>query len=415
MLRLLRTASRPRLWLGLIGLLAFRFLRFFIDIKLGELSSDRVGHFFIDVAIRQSEHSLGVHSGTVVYSPRPSRPISNTFLLDYASRELNIRLFVGPLVEVASKLKNRGVWNPSWFLPSPRSISGSRDPNNVLSRAGFSIKFTDAENAVAHDWLSSVGWQEEQPIICLLVRDSQYLDSAPGLKPQGFGAGADFWDYHSYRNSNIETFVPAVEWLVAQGAFVLRMGKAMKTPIEVSGTFDYAFSPDRSDFLDVWLFANCSMCLTTGTGPDVISLHSGRTVVAVNYLPLGLPFIAGNVITAAKALYDYKGVRLSLTETIMASFVKTEEYSRNRILIRDLSAKEIMDIVKEGWLRFRGDWQDSDYDRSTRQRFEEALKKSPRGAPSEMFHPDARLSSEWMKVLDDEREGFEKMTSRVVV
>lgn len=407
MYRILRAGFRPRLWLGLIGLLAFQIVRIFVDVKLGELSSDRIGHFFIDVAIRKSEHSLGVHSGRVIYAPGPSRQTSNTFLLGYASRELNIRSFAGPMVDVVTLIKNNSNWDPSWFLPSPRSISGSRDLNAVIARAGFEIQFTDAENATAHDWLRSVGWQSGQPIICLLVRDSQYLESMPGLGPQDSGMPAGRWNYHSYRNSNIQTFIPAVEWLVAQGAFVLRMGKAMKTTLEVPGAIDYSFLPSRSDFLDIWLFSNCSMCITTGTGPDLISLHAGRAVVAVNYLPLGLPFIEGRAITAAKALYACNGIRLSLAETMRASFFKSEEYSQNGISIRDLSPDEILDIVKEGWQRFIGTWQETDYDRRAKKRFEQDLKESPHIAPAESIHPDATLSSEWLRVLDDEREAFE--------
>ena len=46
-----------------------------------------------------------------------------------------------------------------------------------------------------------------------------------------------------------------MEWLADQGVWVLRMGKIMERPIptEHPRIVDYAFEPNKSDFLDIWL------------------------------------------------------------------------------------------------------------------------------------------------------------------
>ena len=49
---------------------------------------------------------------------------------------------------------------------------------------------------------------------------------------------------------------------------------------------DYATSDDRSDFLDIWLMANCYFCITTGTGLDEVAGFWGIPSVFVNLLPL---------------------------------------------------------------------------------------------------------------------------------
>lgn len=400
MRRIFRGVFRPRVWFGLIGLTLFQLARIFGDFRLGGISANRIGHFVGDVCIRQSEQHLGLHSGKFVYGLYPSRPISNTFWLKYACRNgLNVRAFAGPMVEVANHFRT----HIKWFLPSPMLINGSRDSANVVSRSGYTFDFTKDEHTQARAWLRSVGWREEMPIVCLLVRDSEYLATEPGLNPEASGKPAGSWDYHSYRNSDIRTFIPAVEWLVSQGAFVLRMGKAMETAVAVPGMFDYAFSGSRSDFLDVWLFANCSMCVTTGSGPDYISLFAGRPIVAVNYLPLRALFTSGVAITAPKALYNDSGRRLSLSETMEANFLRTEEYSQNGILIRDLSADEILNVVKEGWLRSLGVWKETAYGQAVKERFAALLRKFPPTGPSSTIHPDAGVSSEWLRVLDGER------------
>lgn len=399
MRRIFRGVFRPRVWFGLIGLMLFQLARIFGDFRLGGISANRIGHFVGDVCIRQSEQHLGLHSGKFVYGLYPSRPISNTFWLKYACRNgLNVRAFAGPMVEVANHFRT----HIKWFLPSPMLINGSKDSANVVSRSGYTFDFTEDEHTQARAWLRSVGWSEEMPIVCLLVRDSEYLATEPGLNPEASGKPAGSWEYHSYRNSDIRTFIPAVEWLVSQGAFVLRMGKAMETAVAVPGMFDYAFSGSRSDFLDVWLFANCSMCVTTGSGPDVISVFSGKQVVAVNHVPLTTVFTYGRVLTASKKLYDINGRRLSLEENIDINLSRTDDFLRKGIVIVELSAGEILDVVKEGWLRSKNTSKTPEYELAAKMRFVKVIENSKVIVESLEIHPDATLSSEWLRVLDNE-------------
>ena len=39
---------------------------------------------------------------------------------------------------------------------------------------------------------------------------------------------------------------------------------------------DYSFDSNQSDFLDIWLSANCDFCISTGTGLDCIPHVYGK-------------------------------------------------------------------------------------------------------------------------------------------
>ena len=61
------------------------------------------------------------------------------------------------------------------------------------------------------------GWQDNMPIVCLMVRDSKYLSHSSLHKDKD-------WGYHSYRDSDISTYKTAVTWLLNRGYWVVRMG-----------------------------------------------------------------------------------------------------------------------------------------------------------------------------------------------
>lgn len=398
----------PAHWMGLLGFVGLMIARRFVDLRVGLISADRIGHFVADVWIRFAEESLQEHSRKVIYWPEGQ--VSNTFWLKLMKRNLTchpIAKYIGHLAPYIPKSEN-------WFLPSPRWTVRSRDVNGLVRKTGARPAFLPLENHVARNWLKTIGWVEGQPLVCVLVRDSKFLDTEPGRTPEDYGLDPDAWSYHNYRDSDIQTFVPAMKWLVSQGALVLRMGKIMETPVAVPGVFDYAFSESRSDFLDVWLFANCSMCVTTGSGPDVTSVFAGKQVVAVNHVPLTAAFTSGRVVTASKKVFTVTGRRLSLEENIDLDLHRTDDYLRRGLLMRDLSPGEILDVVKEGWLRCKGTWKTSEYDVGARERFVEAIEKSQVIVESVDLHPDATLSSEWLRVLDKETsQGGEHLHSQL--
>lgn len=389
-------AVRPKLWIDLVVLGLFRLVRRFSQIQVGLIDSERIGHFALGLTTRFAEESQKGSGRKTIYWVKGH--IANSFLFDLMRRNLICHPVAGNISRVATFFRN----SKEWFLPPP-----SRDTEGICSRSSSVPKFFSSEDESAREWLRSVGWTTGQKIVCVLVRDSKFLASEDALTPPDHeNTGHRSWNYHDYRDSDIKTFVPAMEWLANQGAFVLRMGKSMAEPLSSQHPkiIDYAFRSDRSDFLDVWLFANCDLCISTGTGPDWISIAYERPVLCVNYAPISGAFTSGPVMTAGKLLIDASGKRLSLQEHFNINFSMAHHYSQAGISVLNLEPEDILEIVREMWRDLfeipdenpRSNWR--------RALLIDLLESSPDASRHGWIHPDARLSGAWVEKFKDEEK-----------
>lgn len=373
------------------GVILIRCIRPWRTIRLGPLCSDRIGHFAADAGQQWAMRSQEQSNYLDLYW-LPSKTC-NSFWADMVRRNFTVRPWVKPL----------DLWNQ--ILPGrsihyrPSSTTASRDIHGWLEKTQAKLPFLPEEDERAKVWLRRQGWQDGEPFVCLLVRDSAYLNTDP-LHKKGD------WDYHNYRDSDIATYVPAAEWLAEQGVWVLRMGKVMAKPMRSSHThiIDYAFHPEKSDFLDIWLFANCTLCITTGTGPDMVGDIYRRPLLFLNYIPVFDLFSWSNAIHLSKTLvWQASGIRLTWREYINHRYYHTEKYAQAGIKIIDLTPEEIVLSVQERWQRLQGTWVDTEADINSRDRFWEILKAHPDFSKYHgWIHPEAGVSSTWLRSMGDE-------------
>ena len=129
--------------------------------------------------------------------------------------------------------------------------------------------------------LNRFGLKDDDKFVCLAVRDDAYqLRKIPSRFRD--------WSYHDYRNHDIDNFVLAAEELTRRGFYVFRMGVVVNKPLKSNNPkiIDYANSNFRSDFMDVYLGANCSFCISTGYGFDEVPYVFGKPI-ALLALPIG--------------------------------------------------------------------------------------------------------------------------------
>jgi putative glycosyltransferase (TIGR04372 family) len=108
------------------------------------------------------------------------------------------------------------------------------------------------------------------------------------------------------------------------------------------------FLADKSDFMDIWLFSNCKMIISTGSGPDVLGIINQIPILFVNYLPLTGHHQYANAMVAPKLLRkEHTGEFLSAREVYKANFDSTGEYQSAGIEPIDLSETLLLDCVKE--------------------------------------------------------------------
>lgn len=322
-----------------------RFIKPLKIFRFGTFLTDRIGHFVADSAIYLAENKNCTN-----------KKYFDIFWLDSNSSNQFWVVLLKRNLKVINLSRNIHFWNR--VLPGgsihhiPFLKNGSRDIEGVLEKSKNKIKFLEEENLLGENWLSKFGWIKSMPFVCLIVRDDAYLNQDELNKGHN-------WEYHNYRDSDIKTYVKASEWLAEQGVWVIRMGKIMKCPIPTRNPriIDYAFHSEKSDFLDVWLFANCNLCISTATGADQISDVFRKPLLIINYLPIKDFYSWSNAVHVPKHLkWKENGNYLNFSEHLKHSYYLSEEYVNARIEIVDLNENEILDAVRETWLDLQGSW-----------------------------------------------------------
>lgn len=341
-----------------------RFLSFFLVLRIGFLYVDRIGHLIADLELYLSEKKLGIEPNSIDIFFLSGKP-ANTFAIDLAKRNLNTVNGMGFII---------GLNN---FLPfsskhsySPYVIrTSSRDTSGILKKVNPQLNFSAEENKRGEDFLNSIGLKKDQKFVCYTVRDNQYLKNEfPDI---------DF-SYHSYRDSDISKFYPSFNYLLDRGYAVFRMGKHVSSEVKIdnSSFFDYSISDFRSDFLDIWLLANCSFTVSTGTGIDEVANVFRKPICYVNFLPT-LLFNSYNpkALTTPKTLLNPQTKKpLSLLEMIQ-KYDHLDKFQNGDLLFAENTENEIIDAIKEIERKIDSNWSLNEEEMIIRNKFLKLLMK----------------------------------------
>jgi putative glycosyltransferase (TIGR04372 family) len=374
-----------------------RMMNNFILIRLGTIRGDRIGHFCIDAGIHFINNKEN-HEDVINWYWLPKK-ISNKFWKKMVCRNFSIHNWTY-YVDYWNKTIPGGmdhIRHSSHF-----DTGGSRDIFGVLSKGYQNMSFLDNEDNKARNWLKKYGWQDGCKFVCFLVRDSSYLnnDSNINFDLKVYNNNFSF-DYHNYRNTDINTYIDAMEWLADNGVWVFRMGKIMAKNIESDNPriVDYSFLPDKSDFMDIWLFANCTACISTGTGLDMLGVVYNRPMLFLNYIPLSYFISFSGVTHSPKYLVWNKNKELlTWSEYCKHGYLFGDEYDKHGIKVIDLSSDEILMTVKEFWTRLAGDRVEDINSKKDQEKFIEISKQMNDYKKIHGFiHKDTRISTTFLK------------------
>ena len=328
----------------IIFLIFIRLATPFLTIRIGWIESTRIGHMAanteINLLIDEFNTNLTVKKPTFTVYCTTQYYICNLQLMKMWRR----RLLVLPRWLLGFTAK----WNlmlPNGEIHHIDPLHTDRDVNNFLDKTEANLKFTDAEMKKGASILNKMGIPIDSKYVCLIVRDASYL--------KHYYRSSD-WNYHNFRDANIQNFILAAEALAEHGYYVLRMGAKVKEPIQSNHpmVIDYATSPHRSEFMDIYLGAHCFFCISTGTGFDAIPYIFRRPIAYAGYVPIGLLFtFSKKFLSVTKHHLDsITGKELSLKEILSSNVsYSTDEkiFKKNNITLVDNSPDEIKNLALE--------------------------------------------------------------------
>lgn len=243
---------------------------------------------------------------------------------------------------------------------------GSRWNDGLVDEASPSISFTPEELKQGQEELKRLGVPHNHPFICFHARDASYLKThQPEIN----------WDYHSYRNADINNYVPAVEKLVSRGYYAIRMGRFVAKEVKTNNPkiIDYAAN-GGTDFLDMYLSAHCRFFIAGSDGLAEMPTIFRRPVVWIDFIPLSsLYLIARGQLFISKKLWSLKEKRIltfgEILNTQVAQYCRTEDYQKAGIEVINNSVEEIVDVSMEMEERLNGTWNETQEDQELQQRF----------------------------------------------
>jgi putative glycosyltransferase (TIGR04372 family) len=155
---------------------------------------------------------------------------------------------------------------------------------------------------------------------------------------------------------------------------------------------DYAANGMRTEFLDVFLGAHCSFCISTGSGWDGVPTIFRRPIMFVNHLPIfGSSAITLPLTLYPKLLVDQRTLTAqSLTELIQRDLStphNSAAYADAGVEIRDLSSEELVEAVTEMAQRVEGTFVETPEQKEMQAKLKHILSTHPKLQPTPNYYP----------------------------
>ncbi len=330
-------------------------------IRWNMLRASRIGHLAVNTELYCCEREANINFPKQKYKDffYLSKYISNKHLEKMWCRSITIlpRSLLIPIHRISSFF---------YFLLGRKNIheiknpaNGYYDTHNLIDKLDPHINFTEDEEIKGKEVLEKMGLPKNAKFVCLIVRDAGYLNRYEKLAR---------WNYHNFRDGDINRYVMAAEELASRGYYVFRMGINVKKSLKSSNNkiIDYANLEIRSDFMDIYLGAKCTFCISTACGFDAVPIIFRRPIAFV-VVPLGLCFPSSKnfLILTKHHINRLNKKKLSISEIFLSNTgmaERDETFKNNDIELQENTPEEIRDLVIEMDDRIKDNWHETDED-----------------------------------------------------
>ena len=246
---------------------------------------------------------------------------------------------------------------------------------------GALLKLSPREMRRGSEYLATLGIPPGAWYVCLHVRSRGFARVHEGLQDT--------------LNADIATYELVIESILERGGWVVRMGDASMPKLPARhGVIDYAHSPRKADWMDVFLCATCRFYVGTSSGLAYVPNLFGAPGVFTNWFPTGTRPLNGKDIFIPKlhwydSDHDFAPFAESLAPPLGHLHAKPTLRSLG-VSVRDNTGEELRDVVVEMLDRLDGKTTYTDEDESLNRRFDSVARKS-------RSHGNARIGRSFIR------------------
>jgi len=252
-------------------------------------------------------------------------------------------------------LSRQQAYSFPWYLYSKRRDHAQRDINGVLDQSPPHVQFTPSELRKGAKLLQKLGIPKTAKYVCLHMREPGFVGSMYKVPENRY----------SYRDVAAETYRATVDWLIAEGYYVVRMGVPPLPDFHhESDRFIHYPTLAHSSFGDVFLCANCEFFIGTTSGLYAVADVFRKPILFTNFAPLRhIHSWSFRHLTIPKlARHNPTGTMLTFATMLLngvGDVIHGEKASSSQIEYLPNTSNEILDATKELVGRIRGDWKET--------------------------------------------------------
>lgn len=280
---------------------------------------------------------------------RPAEPASALDYLRYGSKGL----FLEPRLSGAE----------TYFWPVYAEISRAWE----LAGGGALLELSSEDLERGRRDLAAMGVPRGAWYVCLHVRASGFKRVHEGLQ--------------STLNADIGTYDLAIDAIVERGGWVIRMGDPSMPRLPArKGVVDYAHSPQKADWMDLFLCGTCRFYVGTSSGLAYVPNLFGTPSVFTNWFPTGTrPLNGADIFIPKMHWYELDGDFAPFAESLAPPLghIHVEETLRALgVDLRQNTRQDVRDAVVEMLERLEKGASYTDEDNQLQARFDVVARNS---------------------------------------
>ena len=340
-----------------------------LNVRFLAVDTDAMGHLAGEPECFIKEGVLGMRAPFKGVLVTTRREAANPHLLDYWKPHLAV-IEHPALVFLLRPLLS------SWLVRYPvekyfcGEYGGTAVPRIQKEHIGRPpvLSLSEADRERGQAVLKTLGMPDDAWFVCVHARES----GAVGVKAM-----------QSIRDVDVRNYYLAIEEVVRRGGWVLRMGAPQQRPMPpMEHVIDYALSPAKSDWMDVFLCASCRFFLGSNSGLSHLASVFGVPCVHANIAgPVStiLPY-APDSIAIPKLFWSLEQGRLLSFKEIFASPLANwrmdDRFAEAGIRPEENAPEDIRDVVIEMFDRLAGKLVYSDADEKAQNAFKALMTPS---------------------------------------